>query len=244
MRKMVGALVAALVVAGCGGTASSAKPDTQAPASVAPATQTPAAPTVAAVRDFNDGPITAGTYSFLDGLGTFDIPSGWEGCCNQFGVLKSDYAALLFEDITDVIVYADSCKWKAGPNPEPTGSEATAAAFSAQGGHQGTEPEAITVGGLAGWRVRLTVPADQPTTMVDADDRAFTGCDDGLFASWGLKSGGGEPSRYQQGPSQIDTLYIVDVGDRTIVFDMVSGPDIAASDQAELDAMLASVAFD
>jgi hypothetical protein len=239
MRKVVGALVAALVVAGCGGTASSAKPNTQPPASFAPA-----AATVAAVREFPDGPIAAGTYTFLDGLGTFDVPPGWAGCCNQFGVLKSDYAALLFEDITNVIVYADSCHWDAGPSPEPKGAEAVAAAFSAQGGHQGTEPEAITVAGLPGWRVTVTVPADQPTTMVDADDRAFTGCDDGRFASWGLKDGGGEPSRYQQGPSQIDTLSIVDVGNRTIVFDMVSGPDIAASDQAELDAMLASVTFD
>jgi hypothetical protein len=231
MRKVVGALVAALVVAGCGGTASSAKPNTQPPASGA------------VVPEFRDGPITAGTYSFLDGLGTFDIPSGWVGCCDQFGVLKSDYAALLFEDITDVIVYADSCKWEAGPNPEPQGAEAIAAAFSAQGGHQGTAPEATAVGGLPGWRVTLTVPADQPTTGAD-DDRVFTGCDGGRFASWGLKNGDGEPSRYQQGPSQIDTLYIVDVGNRTIVLDMVSGPDIAASDQAELDAMLASVTFD
>lgn len=240
MRKAVGALVAALIVAGCGGTATSAKPNTQPPASIAPASASPAAPTAAAVRGIPDGPVQAGTYSFVDGLGTFDVPAGWEGCCNQFGVLKSDYAALLFEDITDVIVYADSCRWEAGPNPEPKDAEAAAAAFSAQGGHQGTEPEAITVAGLPGWRVTLTVPADQPMTGT-ADDGVFTGCDDGRFATWGLKNGGGEPSRYQQGPSQIDTLYIVDVGSRTIVFDMVSGPDISASDQAELDAMLASV---
>ena len=241
MRKVASILVAALVVAGCGGTASSAKPDTPPPASVSPATS-PVASTAAAVPEFPDGVIAAGTYTFLDGLGTFDVPSGWAGCCNQFGVLKSDYAALLFEDITDVIVYADSCHWEAGPNPEPKGAEATAAAFAAQRGHQGTEPEATTVGGLPGWRVRLTVPADQPTTGGD-DDRVFTGCDDGRFASWGSKGGDGEPSRYHQGPSQVDTLYIVDVGDRTIVFDMVSGPDIAASDQAELDAMLASTTF-
>ena len=53
--------------------------------------------------------------------------------------------------------------------------------------------------------------------------------------------GDGRPSRYQQGPSQIDTLFVVDVGVRTIVVDMVSNPDIAASDQAELDGMLASL---
>jgi hypothetical protein len=243
MPKVVSVLVAALVVAGCAGAASTAKPNTPPPASVAPASSSPAPPSTAAVRGIPEGPMAPGTYSFIDGLGTFDVPSGWGGCCDAFGVLKSDFAALLFEDITDVIVYADSCKWKAGPNPEPKGAEATAAAFSAQRGHQGTEPEATTVAGLPAWRVTLTVPADQPVTG-DADNIVFTGCDDGQFASWGLKSGGGQPSRYQQGPSQIDTLYIVDVGDRTVVLDMVTGPDISASDQAELEAMLESVEFD
>lgn len=243
MRKVVGVLVAAAVIAGCGGTASSARPNTPPPGTVAPATPTTGAPSAAGVPALHDGPVRSGTYSFLNGLGRFDVPSGWESCCDAFGVLKSDFAALLFEDITDVIVYADSCKWKAGPNPEPKGAQATAAAFAAQGGHQGTQPEAITVGGLPGWRVTLTVPDDQAITG-SADSGVFTGCDDGRFATWGLKSGGGEPSRYQQSPSQIDTLYLVDVGNRTVVLDMVSGPDIAASDQAELDAMLASVKFD
>ena len=240
MRRVVGVLVAAVVIAGCAGTTGSARPNTAPPASAAPAT---VAPSAAGMPRLHDGPIQAGTYTFLNGLGTVDVPSGWEGCCGAFGVLKSDYAALLFEDITEVIVYADSCKWKAGPNPEPQGAQATAAAFSAQVGHQGTDPEATTVGGLPAWRVTLTVPADQPVTGV-GDDQTFTGCDDGQFASWGLKGGNGDPSRYHQGQSQIDTLFIVDVGSRTVVFDMVSSPDIAASDQAQLDAMLASVKFE
>ncbi len=242
MRSVISVLVAAAIIAGCGGTASSAGPNTPPPATVAPATPSGAAATEAGVPPLRDGALAAGTYSFLNGLGTVDVPSGWEACCAAFAVLKSDFAALLFEDITEVIVYADSCKWKAGPNPEPQGAQATATAFSAQGGHQATQPAATTVGGLPGWRVTLTVPADQAVTG-GADGRLFTGCDDGKFASWGIKDGNGEPSRYHQGPSQIDTLYLVDVGNRTVVLDIVSGPDIAASDQAELDAMLASVTF-
>ena len=77
-----------------------------------------------------------------------------------------------------------------------------------------------------------------------SDDLQFTGCDNGQFASWGIKPGDGLPSRFHQGPSQIDDLYIVDVGDQTVVLDMVSDPKIAASTKAELDAMLASVKFD
>jgi len=242
MCRLVSVLVAAAVFAGCSGPASTAKPSTQAPATVAPASPTAAVPTDTAVRHFPDGSIPAGTYSFLNGIGTFDVPSGWEGCCDGFAVLKSDFAAMAFENITEVVVYADSCHWQAGPNPEPKDAKEAAAAFSAQKGHQGTPAEQVTVAGLAGWHVRLTVPADQPTTG-SSDDLQFTGCDNGQFASWGIKPGDGLPSRFQQGPSQIDDLYIVDVGDQTVVLDVVSDPKIAASTKAELDAMLASVKF-
>jgi hypothetical protein len=248
VRKAVSVVVAAMVIAGCSGTASTARPGTPASsastaATAAPGTSTAAPPTAVGIPALRDGPVRAGTYSFLNGLGTFEVPAGWEACCDAFGVLKSDFAALLFEDITEVVVYADSCRWKAGPNLEPKGAQATAAAFAAQGGHQGTQPEATTVGGLPGWRVTLTVPADQAMTG-RPEDGVFTGCDEAQFATWGLKNGDGDPSRWQQGPAQIDDLYIVDVGSRTVVIDMVTGPDIAASDQAELDAMLASVTFD
>jgi hypothetical protein len=242
MRKLVSVLVAAMVITGCGGTANTATPGTPREATVAPASSTPDAPTTAAVQPLREGALH-GTYSFLDGLGTVDVPAGWEGCCDAWGVVKGDFTGLLFDDLTNVIVYADSCHWKAGPNPEPKGAEATAAAFSAQGGHQGTEPEAITVDGIPGWRVTLTVPADQAVTG-PRDDLSFTGCDEGQFASWAMIGGDGLPSRFHQAPSQTDTLYLVDVGSRTIVFDMISEPAIAASDQAELDAMLASVKFD
>jgi hypothetical protein len=243
MRSALSLLAAAVVIAGCGGAASTNAPTTTAPATTPTVTVAPGGPTAAAtaagIRALSDGPLAPGTYSFLNGHGTVDVPAGWASCCSAFGVLKGDFAALLFEDITDVIVYADSCKWKAGPNPEPKGAQAIAAAFAAQRGHQGTKPEAVTVAGLPGWRVKLSVPADQPVTD-SGDNKAFTGCDDAQFATWGLKGGSG-PSRYQQGPSQIDTLSIVDVGGRTYVLDMVTEPGIPASDQAELDAMLASI---
>ena len=227
MRKVVGVLVAAMVIAGCGGAASTAKPT----------------PTTAAVRDFNEGRLSAGTYSFLKGFGTFVVPAGWEGCCDGFAVVKTDFAALAFEDITNVVVYADSCHWKAGPNPEPKGAQAAATAFSAQKGHQPTQPKQVTVAGLPAWHVQLTVPADQPTSGT-SDDLQFTGCDNGQFASWAVLPGDGLPSRFHQGPSQIDDLYIVDVKGKTVVLDLVSDPKITSSDKAELEGMLASVKFD
>ena len=234
MRMAASVLVTALIVAGCGGAAGSARPATQAPA-----TQE-ASP--AAAREFYDGYMAAGTYRFLKGVGTFDAPTGWEGCCDAWGVVKKNTgAALLFEDATDVIVYADACHWKQGPNPEPRGAQATAAAFAAQAGHQGTEPKAITIGGLPGWHVRLTVPANQRVTG-PTDDLLFTGCDDSVFASWTLKSQD-SPARFAQVPGQVDDLYIVDVGDKMILFDRVSEPTTDAAVNAELDAMLASVKF-
>lgn len=41
-----------------------------------------------------------------------------------------------------------------------------------------------------------------------------------------------------------DDFYMVDVGDRTVVFDAVSGPKIAPADMADLEGMLVSVRID
>ena len=135
MQKLIGLLVGAVVLAGCGGSASATPASSKgtAVATVAPPSTgplvTPAGPSPSAggPRRLPDGPLVPGTYSVLGGRATFDVAvAGWESCCNAFGAIKSDVVALLFEDITDGIVYADSCKWKAGPNVEPTGAQAFA----------------------------------------------------------------------------------------------------------------------
>lgn len=215
-----------------------------------PPTATPSlspAPSLAATLP-GEGPIAAGQYTiFADGRRsnpavTIDVPAGWEACCEAPGWIIfngepwSSSGAIMVGELTYLVVYSDSCLWQSSPTSKPVGAAAFAAALAAQPGRQGTAPRAVTVGGLPGVHVRLTVPDDLETTTQSDGDADFVDCDAGEYRSF--------DGRYHQGLSQIDDFYIIDVGTRTIVFDVFSFPDTAASDLAELEAMLASVEID
>jgi hypothetical protein len=230
MRKLTAILAAALIVAGCAGAAGTPAPGTAAP-SVA-SSGTPLAPALPMANV-----LPAGTYSLDRSLGiTIDVPSGWGTCCDSV-IVKNDFAGLLYIDVTDAIVYTDPCLWQSGGMSEPRGAKAIAAALSAQRGRDGSQPRAVSVAGLPGMHVRLTVPADQQVIEAGGE-HAFTGCDGGEFRSLTTTQ---DWTRNHQGASQIDDFYIVDVGSHTVVFDVASGPGIGAADMAALEAMVASV---
>jgi hypothetical protein len=220
MRTVLGVLVSALLVAGCGGATSSSAPSTalpNSPASISPSAASSPGPT-AAPQIPSEGAVLPGTYSLDRDFGiTIDVPAGWETCCGGV-IAKSDFAALLYQDITDAVVYKDACLWSSGGQSEPRGAQAIAAALAAQVPRDASAPKAVKVGGLPGVRVRLKVPADQPVTPV-GEDRTFDGCHEGEFRSFTTKQGG---TRYHQSPTQIDDFYLVDIGTRTYVFDVVS----------------------
>lgn len=222
---------------GSGGPPTAAPSPTPAP--------TPAATSLARTLP-GEGPIEAGTYTiFPDGLRsnqamTIDVPAGWNSCCAAPGwiVMKSEpaFAAILVGEITNLVVYSDSCLWQSSPMSKPVGAAAFAAALEAQPGRQATQPRAITVAGLPGVHVRLTVPDDLETTTQSDGDATFLDCDAGEYRSF--------DGRWHQGLSQIDDFYFVDIGPRTVVFDISSFPDTAESDLAALEAMLASIEID
>ncbi|HET9851706.1 MAG TPA: hypothetical protein VFP56_04280 [Candidatus Limnocylindrales bacterium] len=243
MQALRGIVVAAIVVAGCGGAAGTTAPGTTTPTAAAAATPatTPAARPTAAPTSAC-GPVLrmtdllpAGSYCIDSRLGVaIDVPEGWGTCCGGV-ILKDDFTGLLYADVTQVVVYHDACLWSSGQT-EPEGAAAIAAALSKQRPREGSAPRDVTVAGLPGYHVRLTVPADQPVT--GGSDQNFTGCDAGQFRSF---KAGIDGLRYHQGPSQVDDFYLVDIGASTVVFDVVTGPQITAAEQAELDGMLASL---
>jgi hypothetical protein len=55
---------------------------------------------------------------------------------------------------------------------------------------------------------------------------------------------GPDGERHHQAPGQIDDFYVLEIGSTTVIFDVISGPDISASDRADLEAMLASIKID
>jgi hypothetical protein len=181
-----------------------------------------------------DGYVEAGKYVLVDLDFSVDVPAGWGTCCDGV-ITKSDFAGLIYASLTDITVYADSCHSTTGGQSEPRGATAIAAALAAQLPRDATAPESVTVAGLPAVHVRLTVPTDQ---AIDENDD-FVGCEDGKFRTWGTSS---DPDgRYQQGPGQIDDMYLLDLDGETVIFDVISGPDIPASDKADLDAMLESL---
>lgn len=225
-------------------------PPTTTP-SAAPSPTLAAAPTSTVLPTLpGSGPIGAGKYTiFPDGLRgyvslTMEVPAGWEGCCAAPGWIVYNGgasawltgAAILVGDVTGLVVYGDSCRWQSSPTSKPVGADAFAAALAAQPGRQASQPRAVTVAGLPGVHVRLTVPDDLQTTTQSDGDLTFVDCDAGEYRSF--------DGRHHQGLSQIDDFYFVDVGSRTLVFDIFSFPGSPASAVPELEAMLASVEID
>jgi hypothetical protein len=131
-------------------------------------------------------------------------------------------------------VYGDPCQWKSTkPGTPATTVDDFAAALAAQPSRDASTPVDVTVGGYAGKHVTLHVPDD----LVEAD------CDEGNFASYGVTGDAG-PSRYHQGPSQIDELWILDVDGVITVLDAMYRPDTPAELIDELRAVAESAAFE
>lgn len=175
---------------------------------------------------------------------TVTIPApGWSELDQYGALLKNersdppDGAALLAPYYGEFYVYGDPCAWSTTtPDTPVTTVDDFVAAMTAQASRDASAPVDIAVDGYAGKSMTIRVPDDS----VDAE------CDDGKFASW---AGGGEPpsagpSRWHQGPGQIDELWIVDVDGTLMVMDAMYGTETPAEHVAELHAILESMTFE
>ncbi len=175
---------------------------------------------------------------------TVTIPApGWEADSNGGTLARNnggdppDGAGIIGPFFGDLYVYGDPCQWSTTlPDTPATTVDEAVAALTAQASRDASAPIDITVGGYAGKTVTLHVP----------DDAVFGDCDEDKFASW---AGGGEPtsagpSRYHQGPGQIDEVWILDVDGELIVVDAMYGAETSAEHLAELHAILESMTFE
>ena len=130
---------------------------------------------------------------------------------------RPDARGLAFWEVQSV--FNNPCKaGKHGVDPGPTVAD-LARALSAQPLRAGSNPVPVTVAGYHGLYVETSVPAH-----ID-----FGTCQDGYFDSWISTGGGG---RYQQGPGQRDSLWILDVGGYRLVID---GEHMPGATQAQID---------
>jgi hypothetical protein len=180
-----------------------------------------------------------------DGLPlTVVIPSpGWKWASDIGALQKGNYvssvpeAAELFwsyESGTGFYVYGDPCQWESTTPAKPvTTVDDFAAALAAQPSRDASEPVDVTIDGHVGKALALHVP----------DDANLGECDQGQFASYGTTTESG-PTRYHQGPGQIDDLVILDVSGRILIIDSMYRPDTSAELVDEMRGIVQSATFD
>jgi hypothetical protein len=176
---------------------------------------------------------------------TVTIPApGWTSIPDYGGLEKGDEVENLPEAAmlawawpvgTRFDVYGDPCKWASTkPDTPATTVEEIAAALAAQGSRDASDPVDVTVGGHPGKHITLHVPDDW--------DGSSNDCDQDNFASYGV-AGADEPSRYHQGPGQIDELWILDVNGAVSILDAMYRPDTPAALIDEMRTIAESATF-
>ncbi len=130
-------------------------------------------------------------------------------------------------------VYAHPCDWSSEPLVDPGRTvEGLVAALVDQPMRNATTPVEVTVDGYQGFMLEWSVPTD-----ID-----FSTCDEGFFESWTAL--GWSSDRYQQGPGQVDRLWILDIDGSRLVIDAMYMPGATEQDREELFAVVDSIQFE
>jgi hypothetical protein len=175
-----------------------------------------------------------------DGPGiTVTIPaSGWSGNPLSKGdeVNEVPEATVLlwsFRPGTEFYISADPCRSESTqPHTPAITVDEFAAALAAQALRNASEPVGVTIGGYEGKSLTLHVP----------DDAVFADCDGDTFATYGTDEDPG--ARTQQGPGQIDELWILDVHGSIVVIDAMYRPDTPEELVNEMRSIAESATFE
>lgn len=209
---------------------------------------TPAASPVASVAAPTRSPIASRTpFSAIapgpyvlekgaTGVGsiTVTIPGpGWE---NPDGILVStgnnDTGMLTFAG--GQFVYGDPCRWSTTKPAKPaTTVDEIVAALGSQASRNASAPVDVTVAGHSGKAITLHVP----------DNAVFTDCDQDTFGLLTDLAEPDSPGRYNQGPGQIDELWVVDVNGVPLSFDLIYWPNTPKDVIDAMHAIVKSATF-
>jgi hypothetical protein len=159
-----------------------------------------------------------------------DVPDGWTSF-KGFALQSPHDTAISFWNVEGV--YSHPCYSKdVMIHPGPTVDD-LATALAGRPMRDATPPAAVTLGGYDGKYLEWSVPTD----LVLED------CDQGYFDSW-TGNGTGGTGRYQQGPGQVDQLWILDVAGQRFVIDAYYMPEATERDRAELQQVVDSIRFE
>jgi len=144
---------------------------------------------------------------------------------------------------TGFYVYGDPCHWSTTiPERPATTPDEIAAALAAQASRDATAPVDVTVGGYAGKTITLEVPMSYQVEGATREEE-FAACDKSIFGMYQVE-GETEPARNNQGPGQIDELWILDVNGSIVILDAMYGPAVPAALVEEMRAIAESATFE
>lgn len=173
------------------------------------------------------------------------VPAGWSSS-TWFVSLDRDGEAMVAVSLWNVAqVYGHPCDW-AGTlfDPGPTASD-LASALSERPLRNATTPVEVRLAGYAGmyleWSVPTTIEFSQSGNPAPSE-----GCDadSGGTAFYSFTGRGDASNRYQQGPGQIDYLWILDIPGGRVVIDAYSMPGATDAEIAEMLEVVGSITFE
>lgn len=171
------------------------------------------------------------------------VPDGWnslDGWVLHRGALGEPSVAVMFWDVDEV--YGHPCQWSGTLfDPGPSVEDLTDALVDIPL-RNASPPTDVTLDGYAGKYLEWSVPADIEMN----DEGNFPECDAGPdghhdFNSW--TGNGWASNRYQQGPGQVDQLWILDVNGSRLVVDAFYMPSTTDEDREELRDVVESIRF-
>ncbi len=134
-------------------------------------------------------------------------------------------------------VYKDPCHWKGALlNPGPAVGDLVSA-LVAQPTRNPTQPIDVTLDGQTGKYLEWSVPTNIDFSTCDADGGQ------GYFQSWEGFTIDGDGPRYQQGPGQVDRLWILDIHGSRLVIDGFSMPSATDAERQALVDVVKSITF-
>ena len=157
------------------------------------------------------------------------LPSGW---FNYNGWAVNDGGPLGFAFWDVAKVYPTACRWQGKPKIDPGRTvDGLARVLATRPLRHASRPRDAELAGLRGKYLSWSVPS-----KID-----FSRCGQGYFESWTGR--GWSTDRWQQGPGQVDRLWILDLKGKRLVIDANYLPSATRAQRDELDRIVHSIKF-
>lgn len=157
------------------------------------------------------------------------LPSGWFNY-NGWGLNNGAALSVSFWDVDKV--YPTGCRWQGKPKIDPGRTVyGLTQALASRPLRHASRPRIVALGGFHGRYLRWSVPR-----KID-----FSSCGQGYFESWTGR--GWATDRWQQGPGQVDRLWILNINGKRLVIDANYLPAATRKERAELDRIVHSIKF-